>query len=104
MPSRFPSDRAAAPAGLISLVGAQRAVILEMLLAGPASCGSLAKALFMAPGGITHHLRVLERAGLARRTRAGREVMVNLSARGRALLDLYDAVRSSERPASSRDH
>jgi DNA-binding MarR family transcriptional regulator len=80
----------AAPAELISLLGARRAVILQTLQAGPASCGVIAQALFMAPGGVTHHLRRLERAGLVRRTRTGREVTVHLSARGRALLDLYD--------------
>jgi DNA-binding MarR family transcriptional regulator len=61
-----------------------------MLQARPASCGTIAQALFMAPGGVTHHLRHLERAGLARRTRTGREVTVHLTARGRALLDLYE--------------
>jgi DNA-binding MarR family transcriptional regulator len=83
-------SRVTSGAELINLVGQRRAVILQMLQAGPASCGTIAQALFMAPGGVTHHLRWLERAGLARRTRSGREVTVHLSRRGRALLDLYD--------------
>jgi DNA-binding MarR family transcriptional regulator len=61
-----------------------------MLEAGPASCGAIARALFIAPGGVTHHLRRLEQAGLARRIRTGRSVTVHLSVRGRGLLELYD--------------
>jgi DNA-binding MarR family transcriptional regulator len=76
-------------AELINLLGQRRAVILQMLQAGPASCGTIAQALFMAPGGVTHHLRWLERAGLARRMRSGREVTVHLTPRGCALLDVY---------------
>jgi DNA-binding MarR family transcriptional regulator len=85
-----PTTEPAVPAELISLLGERRAVILHVLEAGAASCGMIAQTLFMVPGGVTHHLRRLERAGLVRRTRTGREVTVHLSARGRALLDLYD--------------
>lgn len=43
----------------------------------------------MAPGGVTHHLRLLEAAGLVWRERTGRSVIVELTARGGAILALY---------------
>jgi DNA-binding MarR family transcriptional regulator len=43
----------------------------------------------MAPGGVTHHLRFLEAAGLIWRERTGRSVTVELTARGGAILALY---------------
>lgn len=80
-----------APRGsLTSLIGSRRAEILR-LAAVPVTCGQIAKHLFMAPGGVTHHLRTLEAAGLVRRTRRGRHVIVERTARGRAVIALFDA-------------
>jgi hypothetical protein len=38
----------------------------------------------------SHHLTVLEHAGLARRERRGRQVIVHRTARGTDLLHLYE--------------
>jgi DNA-binding MarR family transcriptional regulator len=42
------------------------------------------------PSAATHHVNALEAAGLVVRDRHGRNVLVRHSARGRALLDLYE--------------
>jgi DNA-binding transcriptional ArsR family regulator len=78
-----------ADAPLETLLGPQRAAILR-LLDRPATCGAIAVALLIAPGGVTHHLQRLEAAGLARRRRRGRDVVVERTRRGGALLALYE--------------
>jgi DNA-binding transcriptional ArsR family regulator len=82
---------------LEGLVGPQRAAILRLLDTG-ATCGDLANALYMAPGGVTHHLRLLEAAGLVIRERVGRNVIVERTARGRAVLALYRRVTPDRPP------
>jgi DNA-binding transcriptional ArsR family regulator len=42
------------------------------------------------PSGVTHHVRALESAGLITRERRGSNVLVHRSARGTALLGLYE--------------
>jgi len=75
--------------GLDGLLGAPRAEILRRLdRVVPA--GVLACHLQCAPSVITHHLVALERAGLVRRERSGRRVFVHRTARGTALLHLYE--------------
>jgi predicted ArsR family transcriptional regulator len=54
-----------------------------------------AETLDLVPGGVRHHLRALEAAGLIRRTRVGRHVEVELTARGRALQMLFPRVPGS---------
>ena len=76
-------------ATLEGLLGVPRAQILRKV-ARPTSIGSLAEALRAVPSAATHHVKALEAAGLVVRDRDGRNVVVRHSARGRALLDLYD--------------
>jgi DNA-binding transcriptional ArsR family regulator len=75
---------------LIALLGAQRSAIVRFLEDAPATCGLIARTLHLVPAGVTHHLRALEAAGLIRRTREGCHVLVELTARGRALQVLYE--------------
>ena len=42
------------------------------------------------PSAATHHVSALEAAGLVRRERRGRHVVVRRTARGEALLALYE--------------
>jgi hypothetical protein len=77
------------PASLSALVGPQRARILRLLDA-PTTAGSLAATLQLAPGGVTHHLKALEAAGLVRRTPQGRHASIERTARGTSLLALYE--------------
>jgi DNA-binding transcriptional ArsR family regulator len=76
-------------AALESLLGAQRATILRVL-DRPQRAGRLAQAIFTTAGAATHHLKSLESAGLIVRERTGRSVVAHRTARGTALLGLYD--------------
>lgn len=76
-------------AALEGLLGVPRAQILRALEA-PTSIGRLADALNAVPSAATHHVGALEAAGLVVRDRRGRHVLVRRTARGEALLDLYD--------------
>jgi DNA-binding MarR family transcriptional regulator len=80
---------------LTALLGEQRSAIVRFLDDAPATCGRIARALHLVPGGVTHHLRALEAAGLIQRTRDGRHVQVELTARGRALHALYQQAPST---------
>ena len=75
---------------LTALIGVQRSAIVRYLEDAPARCGRIAEALHLVPGGVTHHLRALETAGLITRKRKGRHVLVELTARGRALRVLFE--------------
>jgi DNA-binding MarR family transcriptional regulator len=46
--------------------------------------------MVLVPSAISHHLHNLERAGLVRRTRHGRHVLVQRTTRGTALVNVYD--------------
>lgn len=75
--------------GLVALLGEPRADLLRRL--DRATTGTaLAESMLYVPSSITHHVGALERAGLVRRERAGRQVLVHRTARGTALLDIYD--------------
>jgi DNA-binding transcriptional ArsR family regulator len=79
------------PASLEALIGEQRAAVLRCLAqAQPA--GQLARVLSYSPSAITFHVRALEAAGLVSRRREGRQVFVERTARGAALLSLYGLV------------
>jgi DNA-binding transcriptional ArsR family regulator len=84
--------RAAAmpPASLEALLGIPRARILREL-DRPASNAGLAQVLETVPSAASHHVTALEAAGLVVRSRSGRSVTVRRTARGEALLALYDA-------------
>jgi DNA-binding transcriptional ArsR family regulator len=83
----------AAPAradGLDGLLGGPRALILR-LLDRPATAGALAAGLQAVPSAATHHVSALETAGLVVRERRGQNVLVHRTARGSALLALYES-------------
>jgi DNA-binding transcriptional ArsR family regulator len=84
--TREPRPPAAALEGLL---GSQRAQILRAL-GRPTSIGTLAEVLHAVPSAATHHVNTLQAAGLVKRHRHGRTVLVDRTARGEALLDLYD--------------
>ena len=83
------SRRPSSSASLEALLGIPRARILREL-ERPASNIGLAMALQIVPSTATHHVTALEAAGLVIRDRSGRHVMVRRTARGEALLALYD--------------
>ncbi|MFC4009069.1 helix-turn-helix domain-containing protein [Nonomuraea purpurea] len=57
----------------------------------PLSMGVLARRIKCHPSVITYHCNRLESAGLVTRRRDGREIYVHRTARGTALLDLFDS-------------
>lgn len=57
-----------------------RRAIIERLIHGPARISDVAEPFPMTLTGFCKHVRVLERAGLVRRTRQGRENTLELSA------------------------
>ena len=79
---------------LASLLGVPRAALLRAL-ERPATVGELAARLHLVPSGITHHIQVLEPAGLVRRERRGQFVLVHRTARGTELLELFARSQSS---------
>jgi DNA-binding transcriptional ArsR family regulator len=88
-------------AALEALLGIPRAQILRAL-SGPTMIGRLAETLQAVPSAATHHVGALEAAGLVERDRRGRNVLVRRTARGEALLELYeelDGARTRGRPA-----
>jgi DNA-binding transcriptional ArsR family regulator len=80
---------AAGPHGLEALLGAARARVLRAL-DSPINAGTIAHMLQAVPSAATHHIGVLERAGLVARRRDGRHVMVTRTLRGTALIGLYE--------------
>jgi DNA-binding MarR family transcriptional regulator len=79
-----------AHASLEALLGVPRAALLRALDRAT-TAGQLAARLHLAPSGLTHHLRILEPAGLVTRERRGQCVVVRRTRRGTTLLALYDA-------------
>ncbi|MEX2400981.1 MAG: metalloregulator ArsR/SmtB family transcription factor [Rhodothermales bacterium] len=61
-----------------ALSDATRRAILEQLLDGPATVGELAEPHDITFQGVSKHVRKLERAGLVRRCKDGREVRCEL--------------------------
>ncbi len=87
------------PAALEGLLGIQRTQILRALRR-PTSIGTLADILHAVPSAATHHVNALQAAGLVQRHRHGRNVLVDRTARGEALLELYDdAATTSATPS-----
>jgi DNA-binding transcriptional ArsR family regulator len=86
---RLVDAEAPPPAALESLLGVQRALILRRL-DRPMTAGTIAEALMAVPSAATHHVAILERAGLVRRERQGRSMIVHRTARGTQVLALYE--------------
>lgn len=82
-------ERSAPPPQLDPVVGAQKARILRWLDA-PGTVGEIAEMLQVVPGAASRHIALLERGGLVERERRGRSIVVRRSARGSALVALYD--------------
>jgi DNA-binding MarR family transcriptional regulator/ribosomal protein S18 acetylase RimI-like enzyme len=76
-------------ASLEALIGLPRARILRRL-ERPRTMGELAGLIASLPSAVTHHVSTLAAAGLVARMRRGRRVLVDRSARGTALLALYE--------------
>ena len=93
------AEQARGPA-LEDLVGVPRAQILRAL-DRPTSIGRLAESLRAVPSAATHHVGALEAAGLVVRERRGRQVIVQLTARGQSLLELYEEATPGARLAGS---
>ena len=89
------------PAALEALLGFPRAQILGAL-DHPTTIGRLAENLRAVPSAATHHVGALEAAGLVERDRRGRNVLVRRTARGEALLTLYDELDRGNRASGIR--
>ena len=74
----MPADRLTAT--FSALADPTRRAILARLISGEASVTSLAEPFAMSLPAISKHLKVLERAGLVRRTHQGRENTLELRA------------------------
>jgi DNA-binding transcriptional ArsR family regulator len=66
---------------LVAISDPTRRAILERLARGPARVTDVAEPFEMSLAGVSKHVRVLERAGLVRRARRGREHTLTLDAR-----------------------
>ncbi|MQA76572.1 MAG: helix-turn-helix domain-containing protein [Solirubrobacterales bacterium] len=86
---RLLDGEAPPPAELDGLLGSQRALILRHLDRA-VTAGQIAEALIAVPSAASHHLAILERAGLVERERRGRNVLVRRTTRGSEILALYD--------------
>lgn len=67
-------------ATLVALSDPTRRAILERLSRGPARVTDVAAPFAMSLAAVSKHIKVLETAGLVRRTRAGREHRLELDA------------------------
>jgi DNA-binding transcriptional ArsR family regulator len=65
---------------IVAIADSTRRAILGRLARGPARISDVAQPFKMSLTGVCKHVRVLERAGLVRRTRQGRENTLQLSA------------------------
>ena len=86
---RLVADPPGPAASLTALLGVPRAHILREL-DSPRTQGHLAELLMVVPSAVTRHVAALESAGLVYRQRRGRHVIVHRTARGSAVLDLYE--------------
>lgn len=86
---RLVADSPGPPSSLMALLGTPRTLILRELDT-PQTQGQLAERLLAVPSAATHHVAVLESAGLVLRRKEGRYVVVHRTARGTAMLALYE--------------
>jgi DNA-binding transcriptional ArsR family regulator len=104
---------------LIALADPTRRAILQRLSAGDARVTELAEPFAMSLNAVSKHIRMLERARLVRRRRAGREHILSLApaaldqaaawintqrAAWNARLDVLDAILLAEAAAASTPH
>jgi DNA-binding transcriptional ArsR family regulator len=75
---------------LDALLGRPRALVLRHL-DRPATVGSIAAALYAVPSAASYHITALAAAGLVARERRGQYVLVHRTAKGTALLALYES-------------
>jgi DNA-binding transcriptional ArsR family regulator len=80
---------------MVAISDPTRRAIISRLARGPARISDVARPFSMSLTGVCKHVRVLERAGLVRRTRQGRENTLELSAE--PLHDVARWVSSYER-------
>ena len=66
---------------LVAIADPTRRAILERLKRGPARVTDVAEPFEMSLAAVSKHVRTLERAGLVRRARRGREHTLTLNAR-----------------------
>ena len=66
---------------LAAVADPTRRAILDRLTRGPARVTDVAEPFEMSLAGVSKHVRMLERAGLVRRARRGREHTLTLNAR-----------------------
>src|SRR5438045_9523477 len=66
---------------MLALADPTRRAILQRLSHGEARVTDIARPFPMSLNGVSKHIRVLERAGLVRRRRAGKEHLLSLDAR-----------------------
>jgi DNA-binding transcriptional ArsR family regulator len=66
---------------LVAIADPTRRAILDRLRRGPARVTDVAEPFEMSLAAVSKHVRTLERAGLVRRTRRGREHTLTLNAR-----------------------
>jgi len=66
---------------IVAISNPTRRAIIGRLARGPARISDVAQPFSMSLTAVSKHIRVLERAGLVRRTRHGRENTLRLSAR-----------------------
>jgi Helix-turn-helix domain len=85
----WPVDAPVDEASLEALLGGPRARILREL-DRPATNGRLAATLQTVPSAATHHVTALVSAGLVLRDRSGPGLLIRRTARGDALLSLYE--------------
>src|SRR5437764_12461629 len=81
---------------MLALADPTRRAILQRLSHGEARVTDIARPFPMSLNGVSKHIRVLERAGLVRRRRAGKEHLLSLDARP---LDVASAWIESQRAA-----
>lgn len=65
---------------MVAISDPTRRAIIGRLAHGPSPISDVARTFSMSLTGVCKHVRVLERAGLVRRTRKGRENTLELSA------------------------
>jgi DNA-binding transcriptional ArsR family regulator len=73
------NERAALPGAFQALGDPTRLAIVERLSQGPRRVTDLAQPFEMSLNAVSKHVKVLERAGLVRRTRQGREHILELA-------------------------
>ena len=79
-------------AGFVALADPTRRAVFERVAARPASVGELARGLPVSRPAVSQHLKVLEAAGLVRKTAAGTRRIYRLDPRGiGAMRDWLDA-------------